>query len=101
MDLAAVGGFEGNRLPNLEAENGGAHVDGLDHPRRLFDLTEALVRRKHSDATIKLVLGGSFARVLGDVWGLGAVWVLVGTLSVTGIDQHPLRRGSCSCSRWH
>jgi membrane dipeptidase len=51
------------------AENGGAHVDGLDHPKRLFDLTEALVRRKHSDATIKLVLGGSFARVLGEVWG--------------------------------
>lgn len=60
--------------PNFErynayfAENGGAHVDGMDHPKRLFDLTEALVQRKHSDATIKLVLGGSFARVLGEVW---------------------------------
>jgi membrane dipeptidase len=51
------------------ASNGGAHVDGLDHPKRLFDLTEALVKRRHSDATIKLVLGGSFARVLGEVWG--------------------------------
>lgn len=50
------------------AANGGVHVDGLDHPKRLFDLTEALVNRKHSDATIKLVLGGSFARVLGAVW---------------------------------
>ncbi len=51
------------------AENGGAHVDGLDHPRRLFDLAEALVRRGHSDDTIRLVLGGSFARVLSTVWG--------------------------------
>jgi len=50
------------------AANGGAHVDGLDHPKRLFDLTEALVQRKHSDATIRLVLGGSFARVLSAVW---------------------------------
>jgi membrane dipeptidase len=50
------------------AENGGAHVDGLDHPKRLFDLTEALVRRRHSDETIRLVLGGSFARVLSAVW---------------------------------
>lgn len=50
------------------ADNGGAHVDGLDHPRRLFDLTEALVSRKHSDATIRLVLGGSFARVLAELW---------------------------------
>jgi membrane dipeptidase len=50
------------------AANGGAHVDGLDHPKRLFDLTETLVQRKHSDATIRLVLGGSFARVLSAVW---------------------------------
>jgi membrane dipeptidase len=50
------------------AANGGARVDGLDHPRRLFDLTEALVRRGHSDATIGLILGGSFARVLRTTW---------------------------------
>ena len=50
------------------AENGGAHVDGLDHPRRLFDLTEVLVQRGHSDATIRLVLGGSFARALSAAW---------------------------------
>lgn len=50
------------------AANGGAHVDGLDHPKRLFDLTEALVQRKHSDATIRLVLGQSFARVLAATW---------------------------------
>lgn len=50
------------------AANGGAHVDGLDHPKRLFDLTEALVQRKHSDDTIRLVLGGSFARVLSATW---------------------------------
>ncbi len=47
--------------------DGGAHVDGLNHPKRIFDLTEAMVRRKHSDATIALVLGGSFARVFGEV----------------------------------
>lgn len=50
------------------AENGGAHVDGLNHPKRVFDLTEAMVRRKYSDENIKLILGGSFARVLSEVW---------------------------------
>ncbi len=50
------------------AENGGAHVDGLNHSKRVFDLTEALVRRKHTDADIRLVLGGSFSRVLSQVW---------------------------------
>lgn len=49
-------------------EEGRAAVDGLSHPKRLFDLTEALVRRKHTDADIKLLLGGSFARVLSATW---------------------------------
>ena len=30
--------------------------------------TEELIRRKHSDETIKLVLGGSFIRVLSELW---------------------------------
>jgi membrane dipeptidase len=50
------------------AENGGAHVDGLNHSKRIFDVTEAMVRRKHSDDTIKLVLGGNFARVMSETW---------------------------------
>lgn len=50
------------------AENGGAHVDGLNHTKRVFDLTEAMVRRKFSDESIKLILGGSFARVLSETW---------------------------------
>lgn len=47
---------------------GMAHVYGLNHPKRVFDLTEAMVQRKHSDANIRLLLGGSFTRVLTDVW---------------------------------
>jgi membrane dipeptidase len=60
--------------PNFErygayyADNGMAHVDGLNHPKRVFDLTEAMVQRKHTDADIKLLLGGSFSRVLREVW---------------------------------
>ncbi len=43
-------------------------VEGLDHPKRMFDLTEGLVRRKYSDAEIEGVLGGNFARVLKQIW---------------------------------
>jgi membrane dipeptidase len=43
-------------------------IDGLDHPRRLYDITEGLVRRGYSDAHIRLVLGGNWQRVLGQVW---------------------------------
>jgi membrane dipeptidase len=44
-------------------------VEGLDHPKRMFDLTEGLIRRKYTDAQIEGVLGGNFIRVLGQIWG--------------------------------
>lgn len=43
-------------------------VEGLDHPRRMFDLTEGLIRRKYSDKDIEGVLGGNFKRVLANIW---------------------------------
>lgn len=43
-------------------------VEGLNHPKRMFDLTEGLIRRKYSDSDIKGILGGNFARVLKDIW---------------------------------
>ena len=46
-------------------------IEGLDHPKRMFDLTEGLIRRKYSDAEIIGVLGGNFARVLGEIWSGG------------------------------
>lgn len=44
-------------------------TDGFDHPKRIFDLTEGLIRRGYSDDDIRLVLGQNFKRVLGDIWG--------------------------------
>ncbi len=43
-------------------------VEGLDHPRRTFDLTEGLIRRGYSDKDIELILGGNFKRVLAQIW---------------------------------
>ena len=43
-------------------------IEGLDHPKRIFDLTEGLIRRKYSDQNIQGVLGGNFARVLAQIW---------------------------------
>ncbi|WP_375403600.1 dipeptidase [uncultured Sphingomonas sp.] len=44
-------------------------VDGFDHPLRIYDLTEELIRRRFSDAEIALVLGGNFQRLLTATWG--------------------------------
>ncbi|MBS0393353.1 MAG: membrane dipeptidase [Proteobacteria bacterium] len=43
-------------------------IEGFDHPRKLFDLTEALLRRGFGDADIGGILGGNFRRLLGQVW---------------------------------
>ena len=43
-------------------------TDGFDHPLKMFDLTEELLKRGYSDANVRLVLGGNFRRLLGDAW---------------------------------
>jgi len=43
-------------------------IEGIDHPKRMFDLTEGLIRRKYSDRDIEGILGGNFKRVLSQIW---------------------------------
>ena len=43
-------------------------IEGLNHPKRMFDLTEGLIRRKYSDKDIEGILGGNFKRVLSQIW---------------------------------
>lgn len=44
-------------------------IEGLDHPRRMFNLVEALIRRgRFSDGEIELILGGNFRRALTSIW---------------------------------
>jgi len=45
-------------------------VEGIDHPKRMFDLTEGLIRRKYSDQNIEGILGGNFKRVLSQIWSV-------------------------------
>jgi len=44
-------------------------IRGLDHPKRMYDLTEGLIRRKYSDANIEAILGGNWSRALTEIWG--------------------------------
>jgi membrane dipeptidase len=43
-------------------------LDGLQYSRKIFELTEGLMRRKYSPLDIKLILGGNFQRALTSIW---------------------------------
>jgi membrane dipeptidase len=58
---------------NSPAFRGEGEIEGLNHPKRIFDLTEGLIRRRYSDAQIGLILGGNFRRALAEIWGAGGV----------------------------
>jgi membrane dipeptidase len=45
-------------------------IEGIDHPRRMFDVTEGLLRRGYGDDDVRAVLGGNFQRVLGEIWNV-------------------------------
>jgi membrane dipeptidase len=43
-------------------------TDGFDHPQKVFDLTEVLIKRGYSDDNITAILGGNFRRLLAGTW---------------------------------
>ena len=47
-------------------------VADLAGEKRMFVLTEALIRRKYSDEHIRLILGGNWRRVLDAIWSSAA-----------------------------
>jgi membrane dipeptidase len=43
-------------------------VEHLDHPKRIYDLTDGLIARKYTDEHIRLILGENWRRVLSEIW---------------------------------
>ena len=43
-------------------------IEGLNHPKRIYDLTEGLIRRGYNDSDISLILGGNAKRALSAAW---------------------------------
>jgi membrane dipeptidase len=67
-------GFDPSRQPNFsrymvhQDADGAITIEGLDHPKRVFDFTEGLIRRGYKDEDILLILGGNAVRALGNIW---------------------------------
>lgn len=49
-------------------DEGYVNIDGLNHPKRVFDLTDGFIRAGFGDDDIRLMLGGNWIRVLREVW---------------------------------
>lgn len=68
------GGFDPTKQPNFSRyqyhadANGRINIQGLDHPKRVFDFTDGLIRRGYKDDDIRLILGGNAIRALGQIW---------------------------------
>jgi membrane dipeptidase len=43
-------------------------IEAFAHPKKIYDLTDALIRRGYTDAHIELILGGNFKRLLAEAW---------------------------------
>jgi membrane dipeptidase len=43
-------------------------ISGINHSRRIFDLTEGLLRRGYTSQHVELILGGNVRRVLAQIW---------------------------------
>ncbi len=44
-------------------------IEGIDHPKRMFDVAEGLIGRGYTDGHIRGILGENFRRVLSEIWG--------------------------------
>lgn len=45
-------------------------LDGIDYAKKIYDLTEGLVRRNYSSRDIEGILGGNFERALSETWAV-------------------------------
>jgi membrane dipeptidase len=43
-------------------------LDGMDYAKKVFDLTQGLLRRNYLASDIQLILGGNFERALSEIW---------------------------------
>jgi membrane dipeptidase len=54
---------------DLDGRDARYDLDGVRYLKKVFDLTEGLVRRKYTRSDIELILGGNFQRALSSIWG--------------------------------
>ena len=59
-----------NRYAMHASDTGLVGIEKVNHPKRVYDLTEGLIKRKYTDEHVRLILGGNFKRALSSIWSL-------------------------------
>lgn len=65
LGVGSDGGLDGRDRPGGRYR---ADIGGLNHPQRIYALTDGLIRRGYSDTSIRLILGENFRRALTEIW---------------------------------
>jgi membrane dipeptidase len=60
--------LDGREVRKSPAAPRTSDLDGINYTRKIYDVTEGLVRRKYSRRDIELILGGNFKRALSAIW---------------------------------
>lgn len=75
IDLQGYDDMPADAYEKLKANYKGSYafrdridIDEVAHPKRMFDVTEGLIRRGYTDEDIRGILGGNFRRALGEIW---------------------------------
>ena len=58
-------------LASMDAKYHAHHreaIEHLDHPQRIYDLTDGLIRRRYTDEHIRLILAENWRRALSEIW---------------------------------
>jgi membrane dipeptidase len=69
--IAQVAGVEHVGLGSdrdLDGFDTKADLDGVNYSKKVFDLTQGLLRRNYSRSDIELILGKNFGRALREIW---------------------------------
>jgi len=68
VDLDGRAKLPSEKLKARQINPATTDLDRINYRKKIYDLTEGLIRRKYTDRNIELILGGNFQRALCQIW---------------------------------
>src|SRR5882762_4212701 len=68
VDLDGRAKLPSEKLKARQINPATTDLDRINYRKKIYDLTEGLIRRKYTNRNIELILGGNFQRALCQIW---------------------------------